>query len=170
MLAYDANYNLVLEDDVKPAKHALHKAHEFAIMLENRTDWGFLTFYSGVRRNNFVTDLRGKQYSGACSWLFRYKTARKVLRVLSVEAQKSPVDMIIPHYVQDVLGLTVYERTPNLFQHASLKSTYTGQVSGVPICTSISCLTQFTVSVNITKCKRIKHYVSEFQKRNHFPL
>ena len=129
MLAYNNTYNLVLEDDVKPAKHALHKAYEFAVMLENQADWGFLTFYNGIRGKSFVSNARKTWLTGACAWLYRKKVAEGCLKMLRADPQRWPVDLLVPPYVFNTLDLQAYERTPNLFQHISAVSTYTGQVS-----------------------------------------
>ena len=129
MLAYNTTYNLVLEDDVKPAKHALHKAYEFAVMLENQTDWAFLTFYNVIRGKSFVSNARKTWLTGACAWLYRKKVAEGCLKMLRADPQRWPVDLLVPQYVFDTLDLQTYERTPNLFQHISAVSTYTGQVS-----------------------------------------
>ena len=127
MLSYNRTYNLVLEDDIKPAKYALHKAHEFAVMLGNRTDWGFLTFYSGARREKF--DARLAFVTGACAWLYRKEVAESCLQMLREDPQRWPVDLLVPPHVFQKLDLKAYERTPNLFQHISEMSTYTGKVS-----------------------------------------
>ena len=129
MVSYNTTYNLVLEDDMKPAKYALHKAHEFAVMLENRTDWGLLTFYSGIRRKSFVSDAHKTWLTGACAWLYRKEIAEGCLQMLREDPQRWPVDWLVPVYVFRKLGLKGYERTPNLFQHISAVSTYTGKVS-----------------------------------------
>ena len=60
MLAYNTTYNLVLKDDVKPAKHALHKVYEFAVMLENQADWGFLTLYNVIRGKSYMCPMHVK--------------------------------------------------------------------------------------------------------------
>ena len=129
MLTFNTPYNLIMEDDVKPAKYALHKAHEFAAILKNRTDWGFLTFYNVVRGKSFVSDARKTWLTGACAWLYRKDVAESCLQMLRADPQRWPVDLLVPQYVFDKLDLKAYERTPNLFQHISATSTYTGQVS-----------------------------------------
>ena len=129
MLTFNTPYNLILEDDVKPAKYALHKVHEFAAMLEYQTDWGVLTFYSGIRRKSFVFDTRRTGLAAACAWLYRKDVAESCLQMLQADPQRWPVDLLVPAYVFDKLDLKAYERTPNLFQHISAVSTYTGQVS-----------------------------------------
>ena len=129
MLSYNNTYNFILEDDVKPAKYALHKAYEFAVMLENQTDWGFLTFYNVVRGKTFVSSKRKTWLTGACAWLYRKDVAEACLQMLRNDPQRWPVDLLVPPFVFDKLDLTAYERTPNLFQHISAHSTYTGKVS-----------------------------------------
>ena len=129
MLSYNTTYNLVLEDDMKPAKYALHKAYEFAVMLENQTDWGFLTFYNVGRGKTFVSDARTTRLTGACAWLYRKDVAEGCMKMLCEDPQRWPVDLLVPPYVFGKLDLRAYERTPNLFQHISAISTYTGQVS-----------------------------------------
>ena len=142
MLSCNNTYNLILEDDVKPAKHALHKAHEFAVSLENQTDWGFLTFYNVIRGKSFVSDARKTWLTGACAWLYRKEVAEGCLQMLREDPQRWPVDLLVPQYVFDKLNLKAYERTPNLFQHISSTSTYTGKVrySYTKCCQHTHCL------------------------------
>ena len=126
LLKYNASHNLILEDDVKPAKNALYKLKELA---EEYKDFGFLVFYEHFNRlwSGGMKRVYGNIY-GTQAWLFSRVAAARVADMLLARPWWYPVDLLIPPFVVSKLKMAVYERTPNLFQHVSEHSTYTGKV------------------------------------------
>eukprot|EP00118_Oscarella_pearsei_P023378 m.279474 g.279474 ORF g.279474 m.279474 type:complete len:293 (+) comp40624_c0_seq22:1968-2846(+) len=53
--------------------------------------------------------------------------AQDLIKELRRNPFESPVDLVIPYYVLNKRNLSVFERTPNLFQHLGVASTYTGK-------------------------------------------
>ena len=127
LLKFNASYNLILEDDVKPAKNAFAKCIEFA---ESQGNFGLLALYSGFRR----MWQRGakrlyKDINCAPAWLFSKEATHKVSDMLLSKPWWFPVDLQIPPFVVQTLKMAVFERNPNLFQHVSKSSTYLGKVT-----------------------------------------
>lgn len=117
----------MLEDDLTMAKHAIVKVKESAVEVK---EFGLLAFYSGIRRTwspELVTNTHGRWVWAACAWLYTKDVAEKVVNILNSKASERPVDLLVPPYVIKELKLSVYERTPNLFQHVSEHSTYHGK-------------------------------------------
>lgn len=125
-----AKYFLILEDDVWPAKHAVEKSYDFA--EDNfgwRTNWGFLTLYSGKKRSEPVEEVKTFPLCGAVALLYHRAILQLIIDFLRQYPYLAPVDLLIPSLLIRQLKLRVYERTPNLFQHAGYNSSYSGKVS-----------------------------------------
>lgn len=124
---------MVLEDDLKPAKFALDKSYQFAkkhfSSSTTYSKWGLLTMYSTVRRMEPIYQSSGDRcFCGACALIIKKEIIPQFIGFLRKDPYAAPVDMLL----WDILGrreLYTYERTPNLFQHISLSSSYTGEVS-----------------------------------------
>ena len=127
LLRFNASYNLLLEDDVKPAKNAFAKSIEFA---ESQGNFGFLALYSAYRKmwQRGAKRLYGGIF-GAPAWLFSKEATHRVSDMLLSKPWWFPVDLQIPPFVVQTLKMAVYERNPSLFQHVSKKSTYKGKVT-----------------------------------------
>ena len=129
LLKFNASYNLILEDDVKPAKNAFAKCIEFA---ESQGNFGLLALYSSYRKTWKIGAKRlYNGIYGTPGWLFSREATQKVSNMLLSKPWWYPVDLQIPPFIVGTLRMSIYERNPNLFQHISKSSTYTGKV---PIC------------------------------------
>ena len=132
-LRYNSEFVMILEDDLKPAKFALDKSYQFANKhfsnTTTHTQWGMLTMYSGVRREQHLHQSMGSLcFCGACALVIRKKLIPDFIKFLRQDPYAAPVDMMLWNFTTE-RRLYTYERTPNLFQHISLRSTYTGKVS-----------------------------------------
>ena len=126
LLKFNASYNLILEDDVKPAKNAFAKCIEFA---ESQGNFGLLALYSSYRKTWKIGAKRlYNGIYGTPAWLFSREATQKVSNMLLSKPWWYPVDLQIPPFVVGTLRMAIYERNPNLFQHISKSSTYTGKV------------------------------------------
>ena len=128
----NAKYLLILEDDVWPAKQAVEKSYRFAEELfAQKTDWAFLTLYSGIKRKKLVEEAKYFPLCGAVSLLYRRAVVKELINFLRLYPFLAPVDLLIPSLLMHQLHLRVFERTPNLFQHAGYSSSYSGKVSDI---------------------------------------
>ena len=111
-----------------PAKQAVEKSYVFAHQnFASRTDWGFLTLYGGDRRQNAVQDVTDNFRCGGVSMLYRRDIVAELIPFLRKDPFLAPVDLMIPELLIKQKKLLVFERTPNLFQHLGVSSTYTGK-------------------------------------------
>ena len=132
-LRYHSEFVLILEDDLKPAKNALDKSYQFANKYFSNTTtfshWGLLTMYSSRRRAAPIVVSTGLYcLTGSCALLFRRNLIPEVINYLRRNPYEGPVDFMFCKFMQ-VNKSFAYERTPNLFQHISPRSSYTGSVS-----------------------------------------
>ena len=127
-LYHHSEFVLILEDDLLPAKAAIEKAYQFALYNDHLKDWGFLTLYSGVRRQQYSQDTTGFCVCGGCAFVYRPSFLLPLINFLRSNLYEAPVDIMILSYVTLTLKKSIYERTPNLFQHISPRSSYTGKV------------------------------------------
>lgn len=124
----NAKYLLILEDDVWPAKNAVEKSYQFAEEhFAQKTDWAFLTLYSGTKRKKLVEEAHFLPLCGAVALLYRRAVVNELIKFLRLRPFLAPVDLLIPSLLMHQLHLRVFERTPNLFQHAGYKSSYSGK-------------------------------------------
>ena len=124
---------MVLEDDLKPAKFALDKSYQFAkehfSSASVYSKWGLLTMYSTMRRMEPIYRSSGYLcFCGACALIIRKEIIPDFINFLRKDPYAAPVDMMLWNFLTK-RKLYTYERTPNLFQHISLSSTYTAEVS-----------------------------------------
>ena len=59
--------------------------------------------------------------------VLRKNIAGGFVKFVRSDPYAAPVDMLLPRYIEEN-NLKVYERSPNLFQHISPHSTYSGKV------------------------------------------
>jgi hypothetical protein len=123
-----SQYILILEDDLLPAKQAIEKSYAFAHEnFASRTDWGFLTLYSGNRRQKAAQEVTDNLRSGGVSMLYKRDIVVEIIPFLRKDPFLAPVDLMIPELLVKQKKLLVFERSPNLFQHIGASSTYTGR-------------------------------------------
>ena len=127
-LEYNSDHLLILEDDLKPAKHVLDKIyHTVNETLRIYPDWGSLTLFGHRFRPDPITNVTPYGTSGGCAMVLRKNIAGGFVKFVRSDPYAAPVDMLLPRYIENN-NLKVYERSPNLFQHISPHSTYSGKV------------------------------------------
>ena len=129
-LDYEADFVMILEDDMMPAWHALDKAYKSLTteLTIPHHQLGYVTFYSGImslepRGLKCITGNLGIE--GACTLTFSQNLVPKIIVHLKSDPYANPVDMAIGGLLDKELHLQSYDRIPHLFQHNSKKSTYT---------------------------------------------
>ena len=141
-LKYDTDFVLVLEDDLKPAKHALDKTYYAASeQLRNHEDWAILTLFGKKYRRPSLAVVTSLSSFGGCTMLFKRTIVPGMIEYLRHDPYEAPVDLLIPRYIESLSYVQIYERTPNLFQHISQHSSYQRQVSiSIMLIYSCSCI------------------------------
>ena len=120
---------LVLEDDLKPAKHALDKIyHTVKEQLSGHPDWGSLTLFGHRYRRRPLTKVTKAGSSGGCAMVLKKAIIPGFIKFVRSDPYAAPVDLLLPTYIEKNIKLEVYERSPNLFQHISPHSSYYGEV------------------------------------------
>ena len=138
-LECESDYILMLEDDLKPSKHALDKAYasiEEKLHHVPVDEVGFLSLFGGRRfEKPEIGPRRLKDISrqldktGACALLYPRILVPTIVKVLREDPYAYPVDLLLFNLIGNQLRLKAYERMPHLFQHISLKSTFNVEVS-----------------------------------------
>ena len=133
-LDYEADFVMILEDDMMPAWHALDKAYRSLTteLTIPHHQLGYVAFYSGIRSLEprglkCISGNLGKE--GACTLTFSQKLVPRIIAHLKSDPYANPVDMAIGSLVDKELNLQSYDRIPHIFQHSSRKSTYSESVS-----------------------------------------
>ena len=140
-LDYDADFVMILEDDMVPAWHALDKAHSSLTtdLTIPHHQLGYVAFYSSAPRRavglNRITGNLG--YEGGCTLTYSSTLVPRIIALLRGDPYAFPVDLAVGRLVDRVLWLQSYERVPHLFQHNSKKSSYTAPVSGVVLASCV---------------------------------
>ena len=128
-LEINSDYVLILEDDLKPAKRALEKSYEFAKHISESgnysINWG-ITFFSCACKNKFVKKAV-KYTSGGCSIMLMRCIIPHFLNYILKDPYAFPIDLMMVNFF-DQHKVTLYERSPNIFQHISPSSSYTAKV------------------------------------------
>ena len=135
---YDADFVMILEDDMMPASHVLDKAYRSltSVLAIPHNKLGYVVFYSGrkdkePRGLKCITGHLGLE--GACTFTFSHTLVPQIIAHLKSDPYAGPVDMAVGFLVDKVLNLQSYERIPHIFQHNSKKSTYTSPVSDINV-------------------------------------
>ena len=132
-LDYEADFVMILEDDMMPAWHALDKAYRSLTteLTIPHHQLGYVAFYSNAPRRavglNRITGNLG--YEGGCTLTYARLLVPRIIDLLRGDPYAYPVDLAVGHLVDKELRLQSYERVPHLFQHNSKRSSYTAQVS-----------------------------------------
>ena len=140
-LDYEADFVMILEDDMMPAWHALDKAYKSLTteLTIPHHQLGYVAFFSNAPRRamglNRITGNLG--YEGGCTLTYSRPLVPKIISLLRGDPYAYPVDLAVGRLVDRELKLQSYERVPHLFQHNSKRSTYTARVSGVCVCVSV---------------------------------
>jgi hypothetical protein len=118
----NCSYQLVFRSSLYPAKDFLRKALDFLTLFQSRTDWGYLTFVSGSRKNGFAVDISTQQTfednsASVGAVLYRLSVVSALRRVLQSSEKGLFVSQIVMSQVMGKMRLKVFERTPNLFQN-----------------------------------------------------
>ena len=125
---------MVLEDDLQPAKWAIQRAYDFASQnfgpggAWSQTDWAYLSMYSGRRQTEHVAMVTSL-VTGACALVIKRSLVAVLVEELRADPFAAPVDILLYRWAHRH-HRAIYERTPNLFQHISQHSSYTGEVGG----------------------------------------
>lgn len=128
----NARFLLAIEDDLLPAKDAIRKAFDFGktTLMGDDNKWSHGTLYSGVKRSLPVEDISSKPMKhGNVALLFHRHSISDLVAYLRKEAHEWPPDMLNHRFFTVEKKGRIFERTPNIFQHASAVSTYTGKNS-----------------------------------------
>lgn len=127
-LTHDSEYVLILEDDLKPAKHALDKIyHTLKEQLSSHPDWGILTLFGNRYRLRPLTKVTRSGSSGGCAMVLKKTIIAGFIDYVRSDPYLAPVDLLLATFIERN-KLQVYERSPNLFQHVSPHSSYYGKV------------------------------------------
>ena len=133
-LEFNADYILMLEDDMKPSKNALQKAYTSIEQHLRHVPIHQVGLLSLFNDRKSLTKSRGiKKLSegggGACALLYPKAIVPTIIKVLRDDPYDNPVDLIINYLIRVKMNLQALERVPHLFQHISMKSTYNLTVS-----------------------------------------
>ena len=130
-LDYEADFVMILEDDMMPAWHALDKAYKSLTteLTIPHHQLGYVAFFSNAPRRamglNRITGNLG--YEGGCTLTYSRPLVPKIISLLRGDPYAYPVDLAVGRLVDRELKLQSYERVPHLFQHNSKRSTYTAR-------------------------------------------
>ena len=155
-MGYDADFVMILEDDMLPASHALDKAYRSLTtdLTIPHNQLGYVAFYSSAPRRamglNRITGNLG--YEGGCTLTFSSTLVPRIIALLRGDPYAYPVDLAVGKLVDRVLRLQSYERVPHLFQHNSKKSSYTAAVSHELFYYLYTCSCLCSVECLITLC------------------
>ena len=119
---------LIVEDDLKPAKHALDKIYQTVKnQLSGHSDWGSLTLFGHRYHRQPLIKVTKSGSSGGCAMVLNKAIIAGFIEYVRSDPYAAPVDLLLPTYIEKN-RLEIYERSPNLFQHISPHSSYYGKV------------------------------------------
>ena len=119
---YKADCVVILEDDLKPAKFALDKAYDYCQSTLLQSNRAYLTLFTGGTTG----------WPGACAMMLARSLVSDLIHFLRTDPYKAPIDLLQSLFA-DINHLRIQERSPNLFQHISPQSSYSGQASAMII-------------------------------------